>query len=86
MSAPGFRTLASSLLPERSNFSSETIERALGRQDANAIRRAYARGAHWEERVKLMQWWADYLDGLREEAASGPARDIAIHRRSAAAG
>ncbi len=68
MSAHGFRALASSLLHERSDFSSETIERALGHQDANAIRRAYARGAHWDERVKLMQWWADYLDGLREEA------------------
>lgn len=69
MSAHGFRALASSLLHERSDFSSETIERALGHQDANAIRRAYARGAHWDERVKLMQWWADYLDGLREKTS-----------------
>lgn len=68
MSAHGFRALASSLLHEKSKFSSETIERALGHQDANAIRRAYARGEHWNERVKLAQWWADYLDGLREAA------------------
>jgi integrase len=74
MSAHGFRALASSLLHERSDFSSETIERALGHQDANAIRRAYARGAHWDERVKLMQWWADYLDGLRETASVRPSR------------
>jgi integrase len=86
MSAHGFRALASTLLHERSNYSSETIERALGHQDANAIRRAYARGAHWEERVTLMQWWADYLDGLRADAASGPAGETASRRRLAVAG
>ncbi len=72
MSAHGFRALASSLLHERSDFSFETIERALGHQDANAIRRAYARGAHWDDRVKLMQWWADYLDRLREQTSETP--------------
>jgi integrase len=70
MSAHGFRALASSLLHEKSRFSSETIERALGHQDANAIRRAYARGEHWNERVKLAQWWANYLDKLRDEASA----------------
>jgi integrase len=68
MSAHGFRALASTLLHEKSDFSSEAIERALGHQDANAIRRAYARGAHWDERVSMMQWWADYLDGLKDGA------------------
>ena len=70
MSAHGFRALASSLLHEESPFSSETIERALGHQDTNAIRRAYARGEHWNDRVKLMQWWADYLDSLHQEATA----------------
>ncbi len=64
MSAHGFRALASSLLHERSPFSSDTIEKALAHQDTNAIRRAYARGAHWEDRIRLSQWWADYLDEL----------------------
>jgi integrase len=66
MSAHGFRALASSLLHEESKFSSEAIERALAHQDKNAIRRAYARGEHWNERVRLAQWWSDYLDKLRE--------------------
>ena len=78
MSAHGFRALASSLLHEHSKFSSETIERALAHQDANAIRRAYARGEHWNDRVRLAQWWANYLDGLRESA-------LAKHRRKSAA-
>jgi hypothetical protein len=30
------------------------------------VRRAYARGDYWDERVKMMQWWADYLDTLRQ--------------------
>lgn len=60
--------MSARLLHERSDFSSGTIERALGHQDANAVRRAYARGEHWDDRVLLMQWWADYLDGLRERA------------------
>lgn len=64
MSAHGFRALASSLLHEESQFSSETIERALAHQDQNAIRRAYARGEHWADRIRLAQWWADYLDDL----------------------
>ncbi len=66
MSAHGFRAMASTLLHEWSPFSSESIERAMAHQDSNAIRRAYARGEHWEDRIKLMQWWADYLDGLRD--------------------
>lgn len=68
MSAHGFRALASSLLHENSKFSSETIERALAHQDANAVRRAYARGEHWNERARLAQWWSDYLDKLCEQA------------------
>jgi integrase len=68
MSAHGFRALASSLLHEESKFSSEAIERALAHQDKNAIRRAYARGEHWNERVRLAQWWSDYLDKLRDQA------------------
>ncbi len=28
-----------------------------------------ARGEHWDERVSMMQWWADYLDKLRTPAA-----------------
>ena len=68
MSAHGFRALASSLLHEESKFSSETIERALAHQDTNATRRVHARGEHWTQRVKLAQWWADYLDHLRDAA------------------
>ncbi len=68
MTAHGFRATASTLLNESGKFSPDAIERALAHQDADEVRRAYARGAHWEERVAMMQWWADHLDILRSGA------------------
>jgi integrase len=66
--AHGFRATASSLLNESGKFPADVIERALAHQDADAIRRAYARGEHWQERVTMAQWWADHLDALRDGA------------------
>ncbi len=64
----GFRATASTLLNESRKFSADAIERALAHQDADAVRRAYARGEHWEERVDMMRWWANECDRLREGA------------------
>lgn len=58
----GFRATASTLLNESGQFSPDAIERALAHQDPDPVRRAYARGAFWDERVKMAQWWADQLD------------------------
>lgn len=66
MSAHGFRAAASTLMNESGLFHPDAIERALAHQDKDAIRRAYARGEHWAERVRLMGWWADQLDAWRE--------------------
>jgi integrase len=63
--AHGFRATASTILNESGRFSADAIERALGHQDADEIRRAYSRGAYWAERVAMAQWWADHLDELR---------------------
>ncbi len=68
MTSHGFRAAASTLLNESGKFSSDAIERALAHQDADAVRRAYARGEHWQERVTMGQWWADHLDTLRDGA------------------
>ena len=40
-------------------------ERALAHGDSDKVRAAYHRGAHWNERVEMAQWWSDYLDELR---------------------
>ncbi len=68
MTAHGFRAAASTLLNESGKWSVDSIERALAHQDGDAVRRAYARGEHWQERVAMLQWWADYCDGLRDGA------------------
>jgi integrase len=68
MTAHGFRAAASTLLNESGKFSADAIERALAHQDADAVRRAYARGEFWEERVRMGQWWADQLDAWRDGA------------------
>jgi integrase len=68
MTSHGFRAAASTLLNESNKFSADAIERALAHQDPDAVRRAYARGEHWEERERMMTWWAEYLDALRDGA------------------
>lgn len=68
MTAHGFRAMASTLLNESGKWSSDAIERALAHQDKDAVRAAYHRGQHWNERVEMAQWWADYLDQLRTGA------------------
>jgi len=69
MCAHGFRSAASTVLNER-GFPADVIEAALAHQDENRIRRAYNRATYWPERVKLIQDWADILDGFRGLAAT----------------
>ncbi len=59
---------ASSLLNECGKWHPDAIERQLAHVENNDVRRAYARSDHWDERVKMMQWWADYLDELKTSA------------------
>lgn len=66
MTSHGFRSTASTLLNESGKWSVDAIERALAHGDADSVRAAYHRGAHWDERVRMAQWWSDYLDRLRE--------------------
>jgi integrase len=68
MTSHGFRAAASTMLNESGLWSSDTIERALAHQDEDEVRRAYARGQYWDERVRMAQWWADHLDVLRKGA------------------
>lgn len=66
MTAHGFRATASTLLNESGLWSEDAIERQLGHLEHNEVRRAYARGEHWDERVRMMAWWADRLAGMRQ--------------------
>lgn len=66
MTAHGFRATASTLLNESGLWHPDAIERALAHVEQSTVRRAYARGEHWDERVRMMQWWADQLDAMRQ--------------------
>jgi integrase len=61
----GFRATASTLLNESGRWNPDAIERQLAHIESDDVRRAYARGEHWDERVRMMTWWADYLDELK---------------------
>ena len=67
MTGHGFRAMANSLLAEQ-GWSVDAIERQLAHVEGNKIRAAYHRSEHLEERRRMMQAWADYLDGLRAQA------------------
>jgi hypothetical protein len=60
--------LASTLLNESGMWSPDAIERALAHGPQDAVRGAYHRGQHWQERVLMAQWWSDHLDALRDGA------------------
>jgi integrase len=72
MTAHGFRSMASTLLNESGKWNPDAIERALAHGDKDKVRAAYHRGPHWEERVRMAQWWSDYLDTLRSGAEIVP--------------
>lgn len=66
MTAHGFRTTASTLLYESGKWSEDAIEKQLSHQERNQVKEAYSRAQRLDERREMMQWWADYLDGLKE--------------------
>ncbi|SHN48946.1 tyrosine-type recombinase/integrase [Desulfovibrio litoralis] len=66
MTIHGFRSTASTLL-NGMGYNSDWIERQLAHCERNAVRKAYNHAEYLPERKKMMQKWADYLDGLREK-------------------
>ena len=68
MTSHGFRHTASTLLHEnihKHGIPSEVIELQLAHTDRNHIRAVYNKAQFLEQRIKLMQWWADYIDSLK---------------------
>jgi integrase len=60
----GFRSLASSILNESGKWNPDAIERQLSHSEKDQVRAAYNRANYLDERRRMMQWYADYLDGL----------------------
>lgn len=69
MTSHGFRATFSTLANESGLWNPDAIERALAHVEANDTRRAYARGEHWDERVRMAEWWAGFLDQVRTDSA-----------------
>ena len=65
MTAHGFRSIASTTLNEN-GWSSDAIERQLSHVEGNKVRAAYCHAEFLDERRKMMQWYADHLDSLRD--------------------
>jgi integrase len=89
----GFRHMASTALNELGWDDAEierqlshkqkgdVIDKQLAKADKNRIRGIYNQAEYLATRRKMMQAWADYLDGLRQ-----PAPAVAIARSEGAAG
>lgn len=71
----GFRSSASTLLNEN-GWNSDAIERQLAHTERDAVRAAYNHADFLAERRNMMQWWADYLDHLRD-----PTSHAAPHKK-----
>lgn len=65
--AHGFRATASTILNEQ-GWKPDAIERQLAHKERNRVRAAYHRSEYLDERRKMMQAWADYLDALKAGA------------------
>lgn len=76
MTPHGVRALASTILHEQ-GWKPDVIERQLAHAERNKSRAAYHRSEYLEERRRMMQAWADYLDAL----ANG-ADVVALHRKA----
>jgi integrase len=70
----GFRATARTLLDEVLGFRVDLIEAQLAHAVRDPNGRAYNRTAHLDERRKMMQAWADYLDKLRADVKVIPMR------------
>jgi hypothetical protein len=60
--------MASTLLNEQ-GYNRDWIERQLAHGERDAVRAAYNYAQYLPERRRMMQQWADYLDGLRDGVA-----------------
>lgn len=65
MTPHGLRSMASTILNEHS-WDRDVIERQLAHIEGNSVRAAYNYAQYLPERRRMMQWYADHLDALRD--------------------
>lgn len=71
MTGHGFRALAMGAIKQELGYRHEVVDRQLAHQPRNKIDRAYDRADFLQERIKMMQEWADYLDKQLVDNNSG---------------
>ena len=64
----GFRAMFSTIANEH-GWNRDVIERQLAHVENNSVRGAYNHAEYMPERIKIMQWWADWLDELSDSPA-----------------
>lgn len=64
--AHGMRALFSTVSNE-AGYDADAIERQLSHQPRDMVRAAYHRATYMQDRAKLMQFWADWIDAKAQE-------------------
>ena len=64
MTGHGFRALAMSTIKEQLGYRHEVVDRQLAHAPRTKVDAAYDRAQFLDERTKMMQEWADYLDSI----------------------
>ncbi|QPC91434.1 integrase arm-type DNA-binding domain-containing protein [Mesorhizobium sp. INR15] len=57
----GFRSTASTILNESNLWRPDAIERQLAHVPQNEVRAAYNAALYWDERVRMMNWYSNFL-------------------------
>ena len=70
MTGHGFRALAMGVIKEKLGYRHEAIDRQLSHASGDTYGEAYDRAEFLDERKKMMQEYADYLDKLKRPQAS----------------
>lgn len=77
MTGHGFRALAMSTIKEQLGYRHEVVDRQLAHAQKDKVASAYDRAMFLEERKKMMQDWADYLDKIASNGLSKQKNEMA---------
>jgi integrase len=72
MNAHGFRALARTAIREKLGYEPDVIEAQLAHKAAGPLGEAYNRAQFLEQRTKMMQDWANYIDTLASQNVVRP--------------
>jgi len=77
----GFRATARTILDEVLQQRVDHVEHQLAHSVRDPLGWAYNRTSHLDERRKMMQLWADYMDGLKQGAKVVPIKQDVVDGR-----